>query len=103
MPRPRCARHPRAGPKYRGAVAFRHQGPGATLFVAVCRQRCPIIRFYPPPGERWYSGGNTAVNVPVWVTQSKLGGGRRLFAAAEEPLNEVGPPHVEYGSRCYIG
>jgi hypothetical protein len=88
-------------PKYRGAAVFRHETPGATLFLAVCVDRCPIAKFKPPPGQRWRIGMDSGNNVPIWVTESGQRAGDQLLEASEAARRQV-HPCIEYGSRCYI-
>jgi len=97
---------PPAEPAYRGARAFRHAPPGATVYVLVCRQRCAISRFRfgeaRKVGEqRWRLGLDSNNNVPIWVTEADRRAGRRMLAAIAPVLREV-HPYIEYGSRCYI-
>lgn len=93
-------------PAYRGARAFRHRAPGATVYVVVCRQRCAISRFRFAQArrageQRWRIGLFANNNVPVWVTEDDARAGARLLEAISEPLREV-HPSVDPGSRCYV-
>lgn len=97
---------PPTEPAYRGARAFRHATPRATVYVLVCRQRCAISRFRfgeaRKVGEqRWRLGIDSNNNVPLWVTETDRRAGAQMLEAITPALRRV-QPYVEYGSRCYI-
>jgi hypothetical protein len=97
---------PPSEPAYRGARAFRHVAPGATVYLVVCRQRCAISRFRFGEArrvgeQRWRIGLNSNNNVPIWVTEADPRSGARLLEAMSPALREV-QPYIDSDSRCYI-
>lgn len=91
---------------YRGATAFRHATPRATVYVLVCRQHCAISRFRFGEArrvgeQRWRLGIDSNNNVPIWVTETDRRAGAQMLEAIGPTLRDV-QPYVEYGSRCYI-
>ena len=94
-------------PAYRGAKAFRHEAPRATVYVLVCRQRCAISRFRFGEArrvveQRWRLGIDSNNNVPIWVSEADRRSGAQMLEAVAAPLEDV-QPYIAYGSRCYIG
>lgn len=96
---------PRRGPAYDGAQAFRHAVPGATLYVAVCRQRCAFARHqiaYSRSPQRFYMGFIPGNNVVAWITHARNpSAAARLHEALGEPLSKV-DTGIDSDSRCYI-
>jgi hypothetical protein len=89
---------------YRGAVVFRHDTPGATLHVVVCRARCGLSRFQLRPGRPRASHrfGFSGLNVGGWIAGEHAGAARLQRKLGQGALDDV-YDQPDPGSRCYIG
>ena len=97
------SRELRGAGAYRGALLFRHDAPGATLHVLVCKVRCGISRFQLRPGrarERFRFGFVPGNNVAGWIGGEDQSAAR-LRTAIGKPLGEL-DTSVDPDSRCYI-
>jgi hypothetical protein len=90
---------------YEGTTVLRHDAPGVTLTIVVCRAHCELNRFQLRPGRprrAFRFGFSLGNNVAGWIR----GDDRRADAALREPLyralDELDPA-VDPDSRCYVG
>jgi hypothetical protein len=91
-------RHARA---YEGAVVLRHDAPGATLTLVVCKAHCELPQSQLRPGRerRRFRFGFSTVNFTGWIA----GENRRAAARLRKDMPGNVGPTVDPGSRCYIG
>lgn len=89
---------------YIGATVLRHEAPGATLTLLVCRARCEVNKFQLRPGrprERVRFGFALGNNIAGWIQ----GGDRHADARLREPLSRAVDGldvAVDPDSRCYV-
>jgi hypothetical protein len=89
---------------YEGATVLRHETPGVTLTLVVCRSRCEVSRFQIRPGrprEQVRFGFSTA-NLAGWIAGSDRQADRDLRDPLSRAIDGLGTS-VDPGSRCYIG